>query len=127
MPMPIASPAIDIRLSVMPAKYIITKVVTTLITIERAVSRVGRRSFKKMNSTTTASNAPHSRFSITVLISWFVYSPSSYSTENCKSAKPSSCVSEVSSAFKSSESVAPEYPACLVTERVMEFTPSSLE
>ena len=74
--MPIASPAIDIRLSVIPAKYIITKVATTLITIERVVSRVGRRSFRKMNSTTTASSAPHSRFCITVLISWLVYSPS---------------------------------------------------
>ena len=29
--------------------------------------------------------------------------------------------------MRSSESVAPEYPACLVMERVMEFTPSSLE
>ena len=72
MPIPMASPAMDMRLREMPAKYMMTKVATTLMTMERAVSRVGRRSLRKMKRITTASSAPQSRFSMTVSMSSLV-------------------------------------------------------
>ena len=62
IPMPSANPERDSTLSVMPVKYMHTKAATTLIGIEKAMMIVGRQSVRKINSTSTASRPPQTRF-----------------------------------------------------------------
>ena len=58
IPTPSTSPHMEIKLSVMPAKYISTKVTTTENTMDMDTVRVGFMRSRKIKSTAAASNAP---------------------------------------------------------------------
>ena len=58
IPTPSTSPHIEIRFSVIPAKYINTKVTTTENTMDMETVNVGLMRSRNTNNTTAASNAP---------------------------------------------------------------------